>query len=243
MLSANEKAVNDATGEPQQDSRTIADRVFEVLQDAIVKGDIEPGSKITEPGLAKQYGISRGPLREAIRRLEGRRLVTRIPHVGARVVALSLKELLDLYDVREAMEGMACRLAARSMPIAEIEQLKGLLAYHEAQAELQDNVAYYQEGGDLDLHYRIIRGSGNEKLTELLCGDLYYLVRMYRYRFSATQGRPKQAFKEHYRIVDAIEQRDEELAEMLMRRHIRASRQNIEARFSEADPADEVIKP
>ncbi|WP_114418951.1 GntR family transcriptional regulator [Marinospirillum perlucidum] len=217
------------------DSRTLADRVFEELQDAIVTGGIAPGTKITEPGLAKEYGISRGPLREAMRRLEGRHLVTRIPHVGARVVSLSLDELLELYEVREAMEGMACRLAARQMPVAGIDSLKELLEKHESQAELQQNLAYYQKEGDLDFHYRIVLGSGNKKLMELLCGELYYLVRMYRYRFSASSGRPKRAFQEHYRIVDAIEQRDEELAEMLMRRHIRASRDNVEQRLREQE--------
>ncbi|MBE0506994.1 MAG: GntR family transcriptional regulator [Marinospirillum sp.] len=216
------------------DSRTLADRVFEEIQDAIVTGSIAPGTKITEPGLAKEYGISRGPLREAMRRLEGRHLVTRIPHVGARVVSLSLEELLELYEVREAMEGMACRLAARQMAQVEIDSLKALLEKHEQQAELQENIAYYQKEGDLDFHYRIVLGSGNKKLMALLCGDLYYLVRMYRYRFSAASGRPQRAFEEHHRIVDAIEQRDEELAEMLMRRHIRASRNNVEQRLREA---------
>lgn len=234
------KIINDSEAYEQGDateavdSRTLADRVFEEIQDAIVTGSIAPGTKITEPGLAKEYGISRGPLREAMRRLEGRHLVTRIPHVGARVVSLSLEELLELYEVREAMEGMACRLAARQMPQEEINSLKALLEKHEQQAELQENIAYYQKEGDLDFHYRIVLGSGNKKLMELLCGDLYYLVRMYRYRFSAASGRPQRAFEEHHRIVDAIEQRDEELAEMLMRRHIRASRNNVEKRLREA---------
>ncbi len=215
------------------EGRTLADRVFEDIQAEIVTGSLAPGSKITEPGLAKRYGISRGPLREAMRRLEGRHLVTRIPHVGARVVSLSLEELLELYEVREAMEGMACRLAARKMPAHEVAGLRQLLEAHEAQSELQEGVAYFQKEGDLDFHYRIVRGSGNRKLVELLCGELYYLVRMYRYRFSATTGRPLRAFQEHHQIVDAIEQRDEELAEMLMRRHIRASRNNVEKRLRE----------
>lgn len=76
--------------------RTLAERVFHQLQDAIVRGELAPGSKITEPGLSKTYGISRGPLREAMRRLEAHRLIERVPHVGARVVQLSMKELLEL---------------------------------------------------------------------------------------------------------------------------------------------------
>ena len=71
--------------------RTLAERVFHQLQDAIVRGELAPGSKITEPGLSKAYGISRGPLREAMRRLEAHRLIERVPHVGARVVKLSMK--------------------------------------------------------------------------------------------------------------------------------------------------------
>src|SRR5690554_7681802 len=82
--------------------RTLAERVFQQLQDAIVRGELAPGSKITEPGLSRTYGISRGPLREAMRRLEAHRLIERVPHVGARVVQLSMQELLELFDVREA---------------------------------------------------------------------------------------------------------------------------------------------
>ena len=78
------------------ESGTLSDHVFRRIQSAIVRGDIAPGSKISEPELARAYGISRGPLREAIRRLEGQRLLVRVPHVGARVVSLSQAELMDL---------------------------------------------------------------------------------------------------------------------------------------------------
>ena len=87
--------------------RTIAERVFQKLQDDIVRGHLPAGSRITEPGLAKSYGISRGPLREAMRRLETHRLIERVPHVGARVVKLSMRELLELFDIREALESPA----------------------------------------------------------------------------------------------------------------------------------------
>ncbi len=73
----------------QDDSQTMSENVFRRIQAAIVKGEIAPGSKISEPELARTYGISRGPLREAIHRLEGQRLLVRVPHVGARVVSLS----------------------------------------------------------------------------------------------------------------------------------------------------------
>ena len=110
--------------ESTSELRTLADKVCEQLVTAIVRGDIPPGQKISEPELARTYGISRGPLREAIRHLEGLRLVVRIPHVGARVVSLSPEELVEIYRIREALEGMACRLAAENMSTAEIDSLR-----------------------------------------------------------------------------------------------------------------------
>ncbi|WP_104202043.1 GntR family transcriptional regulator [Billgrantia saliphila] len=213
--------------------RTLAERVFHELQDAIVRGELAPGSKITEPGLSKAYGISRGPLREAMRRLEAHRLIERVPHVGARVVKLSMKELLELFDVREALESMAARLAAENMTRDEIAGLREVLALHERQADLQSGEAYYQREGDLDFHYRIVQGSHNRMLMNMLCDDLYYLVRLYRTQFSASGARPQRAFVEHHRIVDAIEAGDAELAELLMRRHVSASRANVADRYAE----------
>ncbi|MFB9885209.1 GntR family transcriptional regulator [Balneatrix alpica] len=215
------------------ESRTLADRVSEQIATAIVKGEIPPGYKISEPELARTYGISRGPLREAIRRLEGLRLVVRIPHVGARVVSLSTKELLEIYYIREAMEGMAARLAAENMSDEEVEGLRQLVDQHEQSKDLLENRSYFQKEGDLDFHYRIVQGSKNSKLMELLGGELYHLVRMYRYQFSMSSNRPKQALQEHRLIAEAIAQRDGELAEILMRRHVSNSRKNIERKLQE----------
>ncbi|MDN6322446.1 MAG: GntR family transcriptional regulator [Halomonas sp.] len=227
---------NGATENPSEatapEVRTLAERVFHQLQDAIVRGELAPGSKITEPGLSKTYGISRGPLREAMRRLEAHRLIERVPHVGARVVQLSMKELLELFDLREALESMAARLAAEHMSPEEVQGLRAVLALHEGQADLKRGEAYYQREGDLDFHYCIVQGSHNKMLMNLLCDDLYYLVRLYRTQFSASGTRPQRAFVEHHRIVDAIEAGDAELAELLMRRHVSASRTNVADRYA-----------
>lgn len=218
------------------DGETLSEHVFRKIQSAIVSGEIAPGSKISEPELARTYGISRGPLREAIHRLEGLRLLVRVPHVGARVVSLSHAELIELYEIRESLEGMACRLAAERMSQAEIDELRRVLDTHERDEAFQAGRGYYQQEGDYDFHYRIIQGSGNATLTRMLCGELYQLVRMYRIQYSTTPNRPRQAFAEHHRILDAIADRDGELAELLMRRHISASRRNIERQL-EPQPA------
>ena len=214
---------------------TIADRLSDELITAIVKGDIPSGSKISEPDLAKNYHVSRGPLREAIRRLEGLHLVARIPHVGARVVSLNNEELNEIYHVREALEGMAARLAAERMTTLEIEEFYSLLEQHEKDIHESEGNEYFQSSGDFDFHYRIIQGSKNRRLIELLCSELYHLIRMYRYRSSQSPQRPVTALTEHRNIVTAIEQRDGELAEILMRRHISSARKSIEANFKSPD--------
>lgn len=217
------------------DSATLSEQVFRSVQAAIVCGDIAPGSKISEPELARTYGISRGPLREAIHRLEGQRLLVRVPHVGARVVSLSHSELIELYEIRESLESMACRLAAARMSAEEIEELRAVLDTHERDAAFQAGVGYYQQEGDYDFHYKIIQGSGNQMLVKLLTDELYQLVRMYRIQYSTTPNRPQQAFKEHHGILDAIASGDGELAELLMRRHIAASRRNVERHYQGAN--------
>ena len=210
---------------------TLADRVFGQIQDAIVKGELLAGAKISEAELTTRYGVSRGPLREALRRLEARKLLTRIPHVGVRVVELSIAELLEMYQVREVLEGMAARLAAQNATDEEVDSLKQLLQQHQQQTELQSGKGYYQEEGDFDFHYRIVKASRNEVLMQMLCGELYHRVRLYRYQFSVTEGRPHKAFAEHSRIIEAIENRDAELAEFLMRRHISSARKNVETHY------------
>jgi DNA-binding GntR family transcriptional regulator len=212
---------------------TLADRVFTRLRQAIVEGEIPAGSKISEPELAAAYGISRGPLRDAIGRLEACHLVERRANVGARVVSLSLDDLMELYLLREALEGLAARLAAERITEREISELRDLLLRHEERVELKEGVAYFQKEGDLDFHYRIVQASGNARLIQLLCNDLYHLMRMYRYQFGMASSRARDAFREHGHIVEAIAGRDAEMAELLMRRHVRVSRENVARQFAE----------
>ncbi|HIJ22671.1 MAG: GntR family transcriptional regulator [Gammaproteobacteria bacterium] len=201
------------------DAATVADRVFDSLCDAIVSGKIAAGSKISEPELAKRFDVSRASLREAIGRLEACNLVNRRPRVGARVVELSLHELLEIYRVREALEGMAARLAAEFMSDKELNDLKALL---------EDELQLDSGNSNHDFHYAIVQGSQNRRLSHLLCDDLYHLMRMYRYQLGRDSGRASTASKEHGLILDALQDRDGEMAELLMRRHIRKSRAYIE---------------
>lgn len=225
--------VNKPMSQPAIQSLTRADEAFDCLQTAIVTGDLAPGEKIGEVELCSRFNLTRGPLREALGRLESRGLLVRRPHAGVKVVSVSADELIELYRIREVMEGLAARQAAERMTDEEIRDLRATLDSHEKMIEEAQGQAYYQAEGDYDFHHRIATGSRNAKLAQMLLGDLYYMVRMYRYRLSTSAGRPHMALGEHRRIVEAIAQRDGELAEFLMKRHINAARKNIEKKIQE----------
>jgi DNA-binding GntR family transcriptional regulator len=216
---------------------TLADIATHRLAHSIVTGELEQGQKLNEAELAERFGMGRGPLREALRHLEGMRLVTRIPNAGARVVVLDRKTLSDLYAVREALEGMACRIAATEMTDDEIAQLGKLLDRHEAQIRKQGGKMYAQSEGDLDFHFQIVRGSRNQMLMNLLGSEQYQLLRMCRYRTSRNAERTGPALQQHRQIVAALAQRDGELAEMLMRRHIQGAWQSISEMIDKKEAA------
>lgn len=208
---------------------TLADIAAQRLAEAIVTGELAQGQKLNEAELAEGFGMGRGPLREALRRLEGQRLVNRIPNAGVRVIVLDRKRLEDLYAVREVLEGMACRLAAELMTEPEILQLQDLLTRHEAQIEKDGGLVYAQSESDLDFHFLIARGCRNAMVLSLLGGEHFQLLRMCRYRTSRNAQRPRPALAQHRQIVEALAQRDGELAELLMRRHIRGAWHSIRA--------------
>lgn len=219
-------------GQPPSDgdAQTLAEQVYRRLSDAILSGQLAPGAKISEPVLARQYGVSRGPLREALHRLQERRLITRAPNQGPRVITPTPEGLMELFVVREALEGLAARLATLHATDAEIAELRGLVAARtSAPAGPGEAAAHQDDRHNDDFHSAIARCSRNPMLIDLLCGELYALLRVYRGFAPGASPRSRPAAAEHERIVSAIEDRDPELAELLMRRHVAAARLRREA--------------
>ncbi len=213
----------DNLGKGEAAERTLSQQLFRRLSEAIISGELPAGSKLSEPILARRYGVSRGPLREALNRLQGRRLVTQSPHVGARVATLSAQVLEETFVVREALEGMAARQAAERASDEDIAALHRAYARHVAAAREGGDGPVWRSG-DEDFHVLIARASRNPTLIRMLTEDFYQLVRFYRSRLVHIRGRGKRTIAEHRRILEAIEDRDGELAEMQMRRHIASAR-------------------
>jgi len=216
-------------------SGPLADVVFDRLLEAIYQGHLAPGSVINEVALAQEFGVSRGPIREAIRRLQGIQLVTREPYIKARVVTLTAETAVELFQMRMALEGVACNLAALRMPEAEIEALFVELA-QDRQRRSEAATGGEPIVGVFDFHERIVRASGNNRIINALCGDLYHLLRVYRRHSGTVLERKHDAYEEHWQILRAIRSRDARLAESLMRSHIERAAQHLFSHLADVVP-------
>lgn len=198
----------------------LAEAIFRSLLGQIHDGRLTAGALLNEAALAEEYRVSRGPVREAIRRLQGFQLVTREPYQRARVVQLTPDFIRQLFDVRMALEGMACNLAAQRISKQELDAIACDLEDYRVRSVVPHSGAKAVLGKAFDFHERVVRAGGNERITEMLCGDLYHLLRIYRNRSGDVRERRQQAYREHWQILRALKVHDGELAESLMRAHI-----------------------
>ncbi len=207
---------------PADDARVLTDHVVEKLEQLILDGRYGPGEKLREQVLAEELGVSRGPLREAIRTLEGRRLLERTPRAGVQIVGLSLSDLEQILVTREALEGMAARQAAENMTTAEVNALRETVSGLESRPQDAPG-AVFSAGPDNDFHRLIAKGSRNRWLENLLVRDIYSLLRLYRVR-AALRADVTHSMAEHHAIIDCIHARDAAGAESAMRGHLQRSR-------------------
>lgn len=183
-------------------------RLYELLLEEIVSGVIEPGTKFNEPDLARRFGTSRGPVREAIAKLEERQLVQRIPNVGASVMSHTSDDIIQAYEFREAVESLAARLAAQNMTDAEIDELRDI---HRAEKTRDFSRSF---------HAQIVIGSHNQRIIHSINDDFFTLLRLWRRNCPWISHGTDASWAEHEKILYAIENRDGEAAEMYMRRHL-----------------------
>lgn len=212
-------------------SSTLSGELTQTLRDAIITGEIPQGTKLSEAKMAKEFDVSRGPLREAIRRLEGMNLIQHIPQQGARVVILNRDLILQLYDTREALESKAVALAAQKMSSQEIDELHREIDAQSKQMR-ENSGTFVPAESDYAFHEIVIKGSKNKVIERALLHELYNLIKMFRYQNDFVNNSSTNSLVEHRQIVYAIEQRDSVLAEVTMKRHIVHARERIERRLT-----------
>lgn len=197
--------------------KPLREVVFETLREAILTAKLEPGERLMEIQLAEEMGVSRTPVREAIRKLELEGFVVMVPRKGAYVAGISLKDITDVFEVRASLEALAAGLAAERATDEEIEQLeRSLLAYSE-QTNRQDINGIVET--DTDFHSYLYKASRNDRLLTMIT-HLREIIQRVRTVSLSQPGRSKDAIEEHRQIVDAIADRNVELAQTLAREHI-----------------------
>jgi len=194
-----------------------ADKLISDIRNEVSSGILKPGDQLEVTALAERFGVSRTPIREAIRTLVESGVLETRPRKGSFVRVLSAKQLLDLFQVAAELEGMACRLAALSLTKENVEAIESGLAKCTQAAEFQNNVEYAM--ANLDFHTAIHNASGNDWLIEQL-RQLQINLNSYRTMPYEIRGRLKKSTDEHKIICDAILSGDGEHACNLMRDHM-----------------------
>ncbi len=215
--------------------KPLRELVFESLREAIISGRLRPGQRLMEIQLAEELGVSRTPVREAIRKLELEGLVLMIPRKGAYVAEISMKDIADVFEIRRALEGLAARLAAERSTEEEVDRLERLLFQIAEKAAGNDLDACVEL--DTQFHAQLMAASHNPRLSQLL-GNLYEQIQRFRSTSLSHPGRIKLALEEHKKIVDAISQRNAKLAQALAYEHIENAENSLMEVISEQGQAE-----
>ena len=204
---------------------TIKDQVYQILRKQIAEGVLAPGTKLVEQSIADQLNVSRSPVREAIKQLTGDGFVVNLPNKGAFVKKLTLKELLDMYDVRLMFEVYSAQRAPQFIKKSDIVQLKKMR---------EQIVAVHSGGGmsrylelDRELHNRLVNLSGNEVVISSY-NNLYAIMNNFRSLSLASQQRFQDSIQEHTEIIDALVSSDTERAVKYITLHLNLAKDTVQ---------------
>ena len=202
----------------------LADMAYEAIHDAIVSKTLQPGSKLLVRDLAQRLGISYTPVKEALVRLAGEGLVQIVPRKGAYVALLTIPDVVEIYELREALEGLA---AAKAAAMATEDQLAKIAGYlNDGKLCVAGGEVKRYSDVDILFHRAIAEASGNIRLLEAL-KKLQSQVRLLMATSASLPGRPQRSIQQHERIYEAIRRRDLDAADDAAKHHVREAREVI----------------
>ncbi|MCR4430212.1 MAG: GntR family transcriptional regulator [Tepidanaerobacteraceae bacterium] len=204
--------------------KPLRDVVFGAIREAIIAGELKPGERLMEVQLAEEMGVSRTPVREAIRKLELEGLVVMIPRKGAYVAGLSLKEAADVFEIRESLEGLAAALAAERITDEELETMEKILSSIQKAVEEGDVDTIIKK--DAEFHQILFAATRNDRLAQII-NNLKEQIDRFRVQSFTNPARIKNILQEHRGIVNAIKDRNADMAEKLTREHIEKVENNV----------------
>ncbi len=194
--------------------QTLREKILETIRDAILKGTLKPGERVSEPELADRFGISRTPIREAFRQLESEGYLTVIPRKGAVVASLSERDIEEFYAIKIILEGFAAKMAAEKLTTKDIERLE----------TINDRLQQLADAGNVKNFFRVhnefhevfIKAAGNEKLYEMI-SQLVLRFKRLRLASLSQPGRMEISVEEHRNMIEAFKNHDGDRADNLVR--------------------------
>jgi len=211
---------------------SLRNKVFKYIKSQIISGAYGPGETLLESKLADELGVSRTPIREAIRLLEMEGLVETTTKKGASVLGISQQDVEDIYAIRQLVEGLAARWAAERLSAADLKELQKTYELMEFYAQKHE----VEEIAELDnkFHQMIYEAAGS-KILYLTLRNLHQYVQIARLKSLSMQNRLALTLSEHRAILEAFEAKDADAAEKAMTEHVRQAYQNIHRQQGETE--------
>lgn len=197
--------------------KPLRDLVLEAIREAIMNGSLQPRERLMEIQLAEELGVSRTPVREALRKLELEGFIVMVPRKGAYVSDLSMKDIADVFEIRAALEGLAAALAAERITEDELETMERLLV-EKGDAIHKEDIDKLVEV-DTKFHEAMYKASRNERLSSII-SNLREQIQRFRLTSLSVPGRKQDSLEEHRNILEAIQASDVQLARQLAQEHI-----------------------
>ncbi|UVI28542.1 GntR family transcriptional regulator [Paenibacillus spongiae] len=196
--------------------QSISGDLVELIKNQILEGELNPGDRIVETKLAKDYGISQTPVREAIRQLSGEGIIVIVPNRGPQVRELRMKDVFEIYSLRAVYEGLAIRLAVMKATDDDVRALQSF--YEQMKAKVHDDSVSSLLPDSLHIHQTIIELSSHERLIAMYRTISFQISLVNRILGSAST-KEKEAWQ-HLELIEALSKRDPDEAENVMRSHI-----------------------
>ncbi len=207
------------------DKYSLSGRVFNVLREDILSGKYKENEELKEAAIGKELGVSRTPVREALRQLELEGLVNIVPNKGAYVTGISLKDIKDIYEIRSLLEGLCARWAAQNITQKQLEELEEntfLSEFHAKKGHSEQIV-------ELDNKFHeILYEASNSKILENMLSDFHHYVQRVRKITLASQERAITSNDEHRKILNALQERNAKEAEKLANIHMKNTIKNMD---------------
>ena len=203
---------------------SLRSQVFQTIREDILKGKYKENEELREATLGKELGVSRTPVREALRQLELEGLVNIIPNKGAYVTGITEKDVHDIYMIRSMLEGLCVRWATQHITSEQLEELDEILLLSTYHLEKENPEQMTELDGRF---HQVLYDASNSRILDHVLSDFHKYVQMARGNSVKTEERAVKSIEEHREILNAIKEKDADKAEKLATLHIRNVMENL----------------